>query len=253
MTSHRPWIGLVTLAGAFLLPLPAQAAGDGVHWGYTGHEGPAHWGELSPDYALCKDGRMQSPVDLASATTRADVRVNIAYRPVPLTVLHNGHTVQFNVDNGSAITLHGKSFKLLQVHFHTPSEHTVAGKAHALEAHFVHAAGDGALAVIGVFFGAGGENAALTGLIRHVPMEAAKPRSVAGVTMNPRAILPRAPQFYRYMGSLTTPPCSEGVNWLVVEALANASAAQIAALRQAMGANARPSQPANNRLLIEPN
>ena len=84
-------------------------------------------------------------------------------------------------------------------------------------------------------------------------MEAAKPRSVAGVTMNPRAILPRAPQFYRYMGSLTTPPCSEGVNWLVVEALANASAAQIAALRQAMGANARPSQPANNRLLIEPN
>lgn len=224
------------------------------HWGYSGHAGPEHWGELSPDYHACKMGQMQSPIDLSNANAVADVAVKMDYKPVALNILNNGHTVQFNVGNGSTLTTSsGKSYQLLQVHFHTPSEHVVDGKPYPLEAHLVHKSDDGALAVIGVFFAEGKENAALAGVFKHLPEQVQEPVAHEDVTMDPRALVPETPHLYRYMGSLTTPPCSEGVNWFVVKQAQEASAEQIAALTKAFGgANARPSLERNNRLVLQP-
>lgn len=230
---------------------PALASGP-AHWGYHGEDGPAHWGELDPAFGACKAGQMQSPIDLGKANEKADVTVAIDYKAVPLSVLHNGHTVQFNVDNGSAITLAGQSYKLLQVHFHTPSEHHMAGIAYPLEAHFVHKSDAGTLAVIGVMIQVGGENAALKPLIANLPMTTTPVHTVDGVTMDPAALLPEKHALVRYMGSLTTPPCSEGVNWMVMTQAVSASKAQIDALAKAMGDNARPLQMPGHRLIVEP-
>jgi len=246
-------VAAAVLSAASLAGAGAALAAEGhaVHWTYQGHGGPAEWGELSPDYHACKVGAMQSPIDLKSANVSADVSIKTDYKPVELEILHNGHTVQFNVGNGSTLTTHGKTFSLLQVHFHTPSEHVADGKPYPLEAHFVHKADDGALAVIGVFYKEGKDNSALKAVFDNLPMhetEAAK----KGVTIDPSKMLPAKTDFYRYMGSLTTPPCSEGVNWFVVRTPDEASKAQIDAIHEAMGSNARPAQAPNNRLIVEP-
>lgn len=235
----------------FALATPAFAA-EHVHWSYHGEGGPAHWGDIEPGFAACKAGAMQSPIDLAAANAGAAVTVEIAYKPVPLQILHNGHTVQFNVENGSAITLHGTRYTLLQVHFHTPSEHLTGGATYPLEAHFVHMSEAGALAVIGILFAEGAENRALAPLFRHLPMHESPATAHADASVDLAAILPSDRGLYRYMGSLTTPPCSEGVNWMVMKAAVPASKAQINALHKAMGDNARPVQKPGNRLIVEP-
>jgi len=241
-----------TFAAAMLVTGTSFAADDAPHWEYKGDSGPANWGDLHESFAACKNGKMQSPIDLASANTRTKVSVKVSYKPTPLTVLNNGHTVQFNVNNGSSISLGGKTFKLLQFHFHTPSEHVMHGKPLPLEAHFVHKSADGALAVIGVVFAEWSNNQILKPLMKHIPMEKTKPVHQADVMIDLAAMLPANRQLFRYMGSLTTPPCSEGVNWMVMKTPVFASKEQIAALNKAMGDNARPKQPANNRLIIAP-
>ncbi len=229
----------------------SAAGGQNVHWSYSGIDGPEHWGDLSADYRACKDGMMQSPIDLNAANVAASVRISTDYKPVELDILHNGHTVQFNVGNGSSMTSHGKKFDLLQIHFHTPSEHVVHGKPYPMEAHFVHASAAGALAVIGVFYKEGAENAALKPVFDNLPMQkvaAAK----KGVRISPADVLPGKQNFSRYMGSLTTPPCSESVNWHVINTPVEASKAQIDAMHNAIGDNARPVQASNGRLVVAP-
>ena len=195
---------------------------------------------------------MQSPIDLGAANERATVQVQVSYKPVPLTVLHNGHTVQFNVDNGSAITLAGISYKLLQVHFHTPSEHKDHGVSYPLEAHFVHKSDQGALAVIGVLFKPGAPSKALEPLLAHLPTTQTPPVTYDKASMHFEGLLPAKRQLVRYMGSLTTPPCSEGVNWMVMQDTMTASQAQIDQLAKAMGDNARPLQAPDHRLIVAP-
>ncbi len=141
--------GVLALGASTTLVMAAE---KGAHWTYEGHEGPAHWGDLSRAYATCKTGKMQSPIDTSLANAPSVVTVSFDYRPVTLEILHNGHTVQFNVGNGSTMTNQGQTYKLLQVHFHTPSEHVFRGKHYAMAAHFVHQRADGALGVIGVLF-----------------------------------------------------------------------------------------------------
>lgn len=141
-----------------------NAGGHAVHWTYAGAEGPEHWGDLSPNFAACKSGRMQSPIDIASAATGLVVGVpghGFAYQDVPLSIVHNGHTVQLNYAPGSSMSIEGQQYDLLQFHFHAPSEHTVDGKAFPMEAHFVHKDSHGGLAVIGVMIEEGAANAAL--------------------------------------------------------------------------------------------
>lgn len=231
----------------------APAAAHDAHWSYEGVEGPVHWGHLAPDYALCSAGRMQSPVDLSFANVRADLVVSADYKRGPLTILNNGHTVQVNFPEGSSLTSSGKRFALVQVHFHTPSENMLNGKVYPMEAHFVHRDASGQLAVLGVFFEEGPTNMELAKIVVAAPNQAGGPKAIEGFDVEPKFLLPADLRVYRLMGSLTTPPCTEGVNWHVAKSTMTASANQIAAMGKLMGNNARPIQPLNGRLLIAPN
>jgi carbonic anhydrase len=222
-----------------------------VHWSYEGEGGPEHWGELSPDNALCSRGVEQSPIDVAQPTDADLVNLDFAYQTVsPLHIVNNGHTAQVNVPAGLTLTLDGTSYSLKQFHFHAPSEHTVDGQALAMELHLVHAAEDGTLAVVGLLLAEGEAHEVLKPVFEAFPAMAGPEQEVAG-SVELAALLPAVRTTYRYEGSLTTPPCSEGVHWLLLTEPAQVSAAQVAAFHKVFGDNARPVQPLNERTIEE--
>lgn len=243
------------ISGALLAVLvatgPALAAPPKAY-GYGVDNGPEKWGQLSDGHGLCERGDMQSPIDLAGANARANVKIAVDYQAGPLTVSNKGLTVQADFAPGSAMTSGGTTFKLIQIHFHTPSEHAIAGKRYPLAGHFVHASDDGRLAVLGVMFQLGAANPALAKILAGTPAKKSDPLAVAGQMIDPNEMLPAGRAVYRYMGSLTTPPCSEGVNWHVLKDPITASAKQIAAFGKLMGDNARPVRALNNRLVVAP-
>lgn len=239
----------LSLAGTAALVMMGGAA-VAAEWGYDGATGPDAWGSLHPDYEMCSKGLMQSPIDLAEANARADVSLFTSYAPGPLTILNNGHTIQANFAEGSHLTSGTMQFDLLQVHFHTPSEEVMHAKQYPMVAHFVHADGDGSLAVLGVLFEVGEANAEIQKLVDAAPTTKADPRTVPGVTLDPNGMLPDDLDVFRFQGSLTTPPCSEGVNWHVAKDTVTLSKAQLDAMHAIMGDNARPVQPLNGRLLV---
>ncbi len=222
-------------------------------WSYSGETGPARWSALASEFAVCGAGAEQSPIDLGAADAPgSQPRVVIDYKPLPLTILHNGHTVEVVVANGSRILLDGKPYDLLQFHFHTPSEHEVDGKAYPAEVHFVHRSAEGGLAVIGAFIDGTAANRALADIVAYAPTSATAPRTYTWVTIDPARIMPQPTAFWSYGGSLTTPPCSEGVRWMVQKAPLALSREHIAALAKAMGPNARPVQPVGARQVAAP-
>ncbi len=224
--------------------------GHGVHWGYEGHGGPAHWAELSKEYAVCGTGTRQSPIDIPRAI-RAEIEpIQFDYKQAKLDILNNGHTIQVNRGQGSSITVDGEKFELLQFHFHTPSENTVGGKHHDMEMHLVHKSAKGQLAVVGVFLKAGAENAVLAKAWQHMPAHAGDKKKVASVSLNPADLLPADRTFSRFNGSLTTPPCSEGVKWFVMQQPIDVSASQVKKFAKVVGENARPTQPLNDRFVL---
>lgn len=242
-------VTLVTLAwgGAALAEAGKPA------WSYEGDNGPARWSVLASEFAVCGAGKEQSPIDLGVADAPGkQPRVVVEYKPLPLTILHNGHTVEVVVANGSRIVLDGKPYELLQFHFHTPSEHKVDGKAYPAEVHFVHRSADGGLAVIGAFIDGTAANRALADIVAYAPTTATAPRTYTWVTIDPSRIMPPPTAFWSYGGSLTTPPCSEGVRWMVQKAPLPLSREHIAALSKAMGPNARPVQPVGARQVAAP-
>lgn len=223
-------------------------------WSYAGETGPKYWGDLSSDNVQCKLGKNQSPIDLrdAHATSTGGLdELQIRYRDVPLKIINNGHTVQVNYPLGSYIKLGNKRYELLQYHLHTPSEHKKEGFNYPMEMHLVHSDGDGNLAVIGIIFQEGEHNDALQMLLNHLPEEVNKQKMVRGVGLNPVMFLPGDTQFYKYSGSLTTPPCSEGVYWMVFKRTIEASAEQIIQMNEFIGDNNRPVQPINARDLLK--
>lgn len=254
---EEPFLKPKFVAAALLAALPvtssgpAFASGD-VHWGYAGHAGPEHWGSLKAEYAVCSTGKMQSPIDLAQANTAGQIPVSTDYKEAPLTILNNGHTVQVNFPAGSSMTSAGQEFYLLQVHFHTPSEEAINGKRFPMVAHFVHKDAKGALGVLGVLFEEGAANSELAKIIAAAPKHERAAAAVAGVTINPADLIPSTLSVYRFQGSLTTPPCSEGVNWHVAQSTVTASADQLRAMATILGNNARPLQPLNGRLVVAP-
>lgn len=242
------------LSGAILAAAVVSApafADDHKAYDY-GDRGPEVWGQLHGDYAICEKGDMQTPIDLAKANATGNVAIDVNYKTGPLTVSNKGLTVQADFAPGSSITSGGMTFNLIQIHFHTPSEHAISGKRYPLVGHFVHATEDGKLGVLGIMFEAGAANSELAKILAATPAEKSDPATVVGQMIDPNGMLPSDMSIYRYMGSLTTPPCSEGVNWHVLSNPITASQAQIDQFESLMGDNARPLRALNNRLVVAP-
>jgi carbonic anhydrase len=226
------------------------AHGGAPHWSYEGASGPEHWDALTPDFKTCKIGLEQTPLDIAGGIKAELGAVNLAYQPMKLRILNNGHTIQVNADPGSRCEIGGVAYELLQFHFHHPSEHLLAGKLFELECHFVHKSATGDLAVLGVMMKAGARNAALA------PIWAAMPRDEAlehktEVAVDAAALFPKGRGYFRYMGSLTTPPCSEGLTWTVYKEPVELSPEQIWQFASLFPNNARPVQKRNRRFILE--
>lgn len=222
-------------------------AAHAVHWAYDGDAGPEHWGQLDPSYAACETGRAQSPIDLAAPKARDLPDIEFGYDESPASVLNNGHTMQVTpegTDNG--IRVGGDRYRLVQFHFHDPSEHTVDGESFPMELHLVHEGADGSLAVVGVLIEEGAASTALAPVFDAMPAEADSTHDLAD-PLDLEAILPAKRRYYRYSGSLTTPPCTQGVTWLVLRRPITLSPGQIRAFTDLTGTNSRPVQDLNGR------
>lgn len=236
----------IVMTVAFVTTL--QASGKGVHWSYEGHEGPAHWGELSKDYQACMAGKKQSPIDISAAETAELAAIEFNYTASHIDLINNGHTIQMNYGGDSKITVAGKSYKLLQFHFHSPSEHTINGKPADMVAHLVHQAENGQLGVIGVLMNKGADNKTIAALWKHLPTKSGDHKK-AKVDINVADLLPADRRYFNYSGSLTTPPCSEGVNWMVLRQPVEVSAEQLAAFNKLFAQSVRPVQPLHDRVV----
>lgn len=221
-----------------------------VCWGYEAENGPDVWAQLSPEYRLCSVGIHQSPIDIVNPTPAELLPITFNYRPTSLKIHNTGNTIEVAYQEGSWIQVDGTKYRLLQFHFHAPSEHTVAGDLYDMEMHLVHGSEDGTLAVIGVLIKSGSTNTAFNTLWHHLPSVPGESAQVNDVVLNASDLLPTTKHTYRYEGSLTTPPCSEGVKWFVLTTPIEMSQSQIAAFKAILYGNNRPVQPLNGRELL---
>jgi carbonic anhydrase len=221
---------------------------EGQHWSYQGHGGPAEWGELDPAFATCQLGKLQSPIDIRGAKAADLPAIKFDYKPSPLRVIDNGHSIQVNYAPGSSIDVGGTRYELVQFHFHKPSEEKIDGKAHAMVAHLVHKGADGKLAVVAVLLDAGGTNPTIDTIWKNLPQEKGKEATV-NATIDAATLLPADHGYYTFQGSLTTPPCSEDVRWFVLKTPVKVAGSEITAFGKIYPMNARPSQPLNGRTL----
>ncbi|MFY0610887.1 MAG: carbonic anhydrase family protein [Hyphomicrobiaceae bacterium] len=231
-------------SGALVLISSAVAATatEKPHWGYGVRNGPAHWSAMNDKFKTCGTGKHQSPIDIPRAAGKGGAKVTFDYQAGSATVVNNGHTIQVNVAKGSKLSVGKRSYRLVQFHFHTPSENTVDGLHYPMETHLVHADEKGRLAVVALMVRIGDRS-----LIDRLP----KPTEVNVMTstgkINPAKLLPSDKSHYAFTGSLTTPPCSEGVNWIVMKEPVEVTNATVAEFYAILGANNRPTNPRNGR------
>jgi carbonic anhydrase len=236
------------------------AAAEPAHWGYGEEDGPPVWAKLSPDYKACETGRAQSPIDLRTREAKAPTdAVDFDYRHSSIKItrnayvvdaLNNGHTIQIDVDEMSELEIGSDRFQLLQYHFHAPSEHALDGRRFPMEIHLVHQSASGEIAVVGLLIKEGAANPAFDRILDHLPAEHGESVHQENVATDPRDLLPEDHHWYRYTGSLTTPPCTEGVRWFVVANPITLSAEQIADFTKLFDGNARPLQERNDRTVV---
>ena len=236
---------------------PQPASARPVHWGYAGEDGPSNWATLSPAYALCGEGKGQSPINIVKTDAKGGANWKLDYKTTSLRIAHNehmddiidnGHTIQITVDEGSTFSFGDKTYNLKQFHFHTPSEHTVDGKNMPMEMHMVHQGADGSLAVVSVLFKEGKiANENFTKIIANLPNAKGESKHITDANLELKVHLPKDNYAYHYIGSLTTPPCSENVQWLVLRDMVSLTADQINAFSSRIGPNNRPTQPLNDR------
>jgi len=222
-----------------------------VHWSYEGSTGPDHWSKLKPEFAACGAGKRQSPIDIQDGARLELEPIKFDYRPAPLRIVDNGHTVQINYAEGSSISISGVRYDLKQFHFHKPSEERVNGKLYDMVAHLVHQSADGRLAVVAVLMEGGAQNDFLAAVWPYLPLEAGRETALSDVTIDVTTLLPESRAYFAFMGSLTTPPCSEGVLWLVMKTPVAISPGQVAVFGKLYRMNARPVQAGNGRLIKE--
>lgn len=234
----------LTLTGA-----PA-AASENCSFSYEGATGPEHWWEIcTPRNFTCVAGTRQSPIDLPAAPEASLPKPVFKYRLAPFEVENNGHTIEVKVPPGSFLRIGQERYRLVQFHFHTPSEHRLQGQTYPMELHFVHSNAFGELAVVGVFLREGAANPVIQKIWDHIPHGAGVGEHDEEI--DPEDLLPVNREYYRYAGSLTTPPCTEGVRWRVLHDPIDVSAAQIDEFQEIFPLNARPLQPLNGRRVLE--
>lgn len=254
-TPRTPKLVFVDLLIGTLLVSPMASYGqehkDPTHsWGYSLATGPKHWAELSPDFATCKLGHQQSPINIRE-TKKADLPpIVFDYKSSPLRITNNGHTVEADYAPGSSISVGGKTYQLIQFHFHHPSEGQIRGKKSELEMHLVHSDTEGNKVVVAVLINRGRSNDFLQPIFDHIPQTKEKEES-SDVMVDATNLLPQARPYYTFSGSLTTPPCSEGVTWLVLKNPVEASDSQIKMFAKFYKNNARPVQPLSGRTVLE--
>ncbi|QFI68592.1 carbonic anhydrase [Sinorhizobium alkalisoli] len=247
---RRDFLRGLALLAACPLCVEAAYAAEGVHWSYEGEEGPENWGSLSEENAACSAGSQQSPIDIREAIKADLPDLGLDWKSGG-TIANNGHTIQVKAAGGT-LKRGDKAYELVQYHFHAPSEHLVEGKTFAMEAHFVHKnAETGALGVFGVFITPGAENATLASLAAKFPQKAGDEAALDAV--DPSGLLPASLDYWAYEGSLTTPPCSEIVDWMVARTPIEAAASDIAKFTSLYSMNARPALSGNRRFVLSSN
>jgi len=231
---------------------PAAHGGD-VHWAYEGENGPQAWGKLKPDFNLCAIGKRQSPINIEDGNTLQGPAepVQFAYVPSNATVVNNGHTIQVDVQGDNSITVRGSNYRLLQFHFHTPSEEQINFKRFPMVAHLVHKNNEGQLAVVAVLLDEGLANPLIDKVWTYMPLDNGDRVRMPQGLLNLTELLPTDQRYYQFMGSLTTPPCSEGVLWMVMKQPVTLSKGQYKLFTQLYPNNARPVQPINGRPVRE--
>jgi carbonic anhydrase len=244
-----------TAGAAFSLGFPSLKAAianeNQPHWEYDGKDGPGLWGELSPDYKACAIGEQQSPINIEGAIPANLGKFDFNYHLSALRIVNNGHTIMLRSDPGNYVYVDNDRFDLAQFHFHHPSEHTVKGERYPMEAHFVHRNSKKELAVLSVFIQEGAENQILDPIWDNFPEHKGPEHIIPGGHININQLFPTDHRSYRYMGSLTTPPCSKSVRWVILEEPIYASKAQLDKFTKIFPMNARPVQPLNNRFILE--
>lgn len=260
---------ILVLLSACMTNVYADAVNDGVKvkWGYVGNTGPARWGQLDPAYELCATGKTQSPINISKKFKTAPHALEIKYQPAPMVILNDGvtdlligqtktitntgHGIQLNFPEKGVretITFKGVNYHLVQFHIHTPSETAFNNQIYPMEIHFVHQNDDGQVAVIAVLGKTGETNTELQNIIDHLPAERGVEVKVSNDKINPAVLIPSSHDYYNFAGSLTTPPCTEGLQWIVMRDFITVSSVQNVLLRKAIGGdNSRPLQRDNKR------
>lgn len=223
-------------------------------WSYEGARGPEHWGDLDPEYAACKLGKQQSPIDIRNAEKTDLPALRFEYTSGPLKYLiNNGYTVRVNYapGNGNIMIAGAKRYELTQFHFHRPSEEHIDGKPYDMVTHLMHASSDGKVAAAAIFLKTGSANATIQQIWDHMPMTEGNEHEIPGVQIDPAGLVPHDTAYYTYMGSLTAPPCTEDLVWFVLKTPVDISAEQIDAFAKLYPNNVRPLQPLNGRVVKE--
>ncbi len=249
---HSPFLPAIIGCVLTLAVAGAQQEHHPEHtWDYGESKGPSHWGELEPEFAPCKNGHRQSPIDIRSPQKADLPSIQFDYKPSSLHIIDNGHTVMINYGPGSSITVGGKKYALKQFHFHRPSEETIDGKGYEMVVHLVHADQQGNLAVVAVLLQKGEDNFLVRELWKDVPKEKEKEEDLGSVQIDVAGLVPANRGYYTYQGSLTTPPCSENVTWFVLKHPMTVSTAEIEQFSNLYRHDARPTQPSYDRVVLE--
>jgi len=242
---------LVLTVAVALLPAGPRAQWK-TKWSYEGADGPDHWGDLDPDYAACKTGKQQSPIDIRNPTKAALPAIRFEYKTGPLKIINNGYTavrVNYAAGNGNFLIVGEKRYELIQFHFHHPSEEQIDGQPSDMVAHLMHQSADGKVAAVAVFLRQGNANSTVQQLWPHMPQTGGSEHVIPGVEVNPAGLLPSGLAYYTYAGSQTAPPCTEGVTWFVLKTPMDISAEEIAAFAKLYPHDVRPIQPLNGRVV----
>lgn len=242
---------LKALSGLALCPLCAKGgfASEEAHWSYEGAHGPEHWGDLDAASRVCTIGTQQSPIAIDAAVEARLAPLQFSWARRADTLVNNGHTIQLNFSDGGALEVGADLYKLVQFHFHHPSEHLIHDKGFPMEVHFVHRAASGSLGVVGVLMTVGKPNPVFAQIAAAMPA-AVGATVAAGPGIDPSGLLPQGHGYYRYSGSLTTPPCSETVDWMLLTDPIEVAEADVDAFAKLYPLNARPAQKLDRRFVL---